>query len=153
MGTHRPLCTILRGIPGSGKTSWAVKQYPKAVICSADHLFTDANGKYNFDPKYLSWAHEQCFERFRIAVKWRRDVVIDNVNAKLEHYSMYFAKAVVAGYDIDFVEFILEPEKAWLRGRHHVPLEKINAICDSFEPIPPLLREFSNVTIQTIEVE
>ena len=42
---------IMRGVPGSGKSTLAKrihKQYPDAVLCSADDFFVDTDGIYKY---------------------------------------------------------------------------------------------------------
>ncbi len=55
---------ILRGLPGSGKTTLAqqLSENGKYPIFSVDDFFTDANGNYNFgfDKNYL--AYQLCEE-------------------------------------------------------------------------------------------
>ena len=53
---------LVRGLPGSGKTTLAIKlaaAYPGAACLSADNYFTDAlTGEYRFDSAQLEQAHE-----------------------------------------------------------------------------------------------
>ena len=56
---------LLRGLPGSGKTTLGsvILAWPstdKPDVLSADDFFTDENGVYNFDPKKLKDAHNDC---------------------------------------------------------------------------------------------
>jgi predicted kinase len=68
---------ILRGISGSGKTTFAEAIADnRTAICCADDYFVDANGNYNFDPEKLNDAHEFCKERFK---KVCRDEGIDKI--------------------------------------------------------------------------
>lgn len=71
--------TILRGIPGAGKSTWFEKNFlnefheSRAAICSADDFFKVAYPKedgsgydlvYKFDPTKLGEAHKFCMSRF-----------------------------------------------------------------------------------------
>lgn len=58
-----PLCTILRGAPGSGKTTWALANRQTSTLCSADHYFTGPDGVYRFDASKIGLAHAACRER------------------------------------------------------------------------------------------
>ncbi|NTS78225.1 AAA family ATPase [Catenovulum sp. SM1970] len=48
---------ILRGLPGSGKTTFA--ELLGGKICSADHYFY-VDGQYQFNPAKLKQAHHHC---------------------------------------------------------------------------------------------
>jgi cytidylate kinase len=64
---------LLRGLPGSGKTTLANKirdKYKYVTMCSGDAYFTDPlTGKYNFDLKRLKNAHEYAQNEAEIACK------------------------------------------------------------------------------------
>lgn len=86
---------ILRGVSGSGKTTFAETLSalnPDAVgICCADDFFTDAAGNYNFDPKLLGHAHRQCQERFEYLLE-NSDVsliIVANTNTKPSDFAFY----------------------------------------------------------------
>jgi hypothetical protein len=57
---------LVRGLPGSGKTTWVKSQMAilhgraLAYHYEADQFFVGADGKYNFNPSNLSLAHETC---------------------------------------------------------------------------------------------
>ena len=77
--------TLLRGLPGAGKTTVANyitglakrTSYPLLVI-SADDFFTDEDGNYNFNPGLLPSAHAECYERTRQALLQGFDVIVTN---------------------------------------------------------------------------
>lgn len=57
---------IVRGLPGSGKTTLAHSIAQR--VYSADDYFTDARGNYNFDASKLGVAHAQCMEGVKYAL-------------------------------------------------------------------------------------
>ena len=86
-----PKLLILRGSPGSGKSTICRRQFPSWKIVSADDYFTDATGKYKFIPEKIQQAHDVCFE---LAVKFLTtgyNVVVDNTNKKLWEFRRYLA--------------------------------------------------------------
>ena len=77
------IAIIMRGIPGSGKSTKAkelAKKYD-ATICSADDFF-ESTGKYVFDVKKIGEAHKECFAKFSKAIKQGKNVIVDNTNLK-----------------------------------------------------------------------
>ncbi len=61
--------TLLRGLPGSGKSTFANLITNEFSICEADKFFTDKEGNYNFDATKLSQAHSWCREQVEIRMK------------------------------------------------------------------------------------
>lgn len=84
---------IIRGLPGSGKTTIA-KSVPNAVICEADSYMIDSfTGNYRFDPNKLRDCHRLCLERARQALEAKRTVVVSNTSIRLWELEPYFALA------------------------------------------------------------
>ena len=48
---------IVRGVPGSGKTTFAQDKFTNHVYLSTDEYFTE-DGEYKYDQKKLNDAHE-----------------------------------------------------------------------------------------------
>ena len=70
---------LIRGLPGSGKSSLAeIIQPDKNYRFAADDYFTDSFGKYRFDPKLIGEAHEHCQFSAGAAMDDGENVVIHN---------------------------------------------------------------------------
>jgi predicted kinase len=108
---------IMRGIPGSGKTTSA-HELPSALgpdfqanyyhsIVSADNLFYDQmEMTYNYDQNLLTQAHDECFEDFVHHLNQGRNlVIVDNTNIMTREYSRYCELALLKGYRVFFLEF------------------------------------------------
>jgi predicted kinase len=54
--------TIVRGLPGSGKSTFSNFIWNDYAICEADKFFYDSEGHYLFEPSKLKQAHEWCRE-------------------------------------------------------------------------------------------
>jgi predicted kinase len=108
---------ILRGIPGSGKSSFAQeimsqcqnsKNFLSCCICSADDFFVSASG-YVFDKNKLGQAHDSCKKKCKEAlvrgsVSHCYVVIIDNTNMKKWQYQEYETMAREKGYKINIVQ-------------------------------------------------
>jgi tRNA uridine 5-carbamoylmethylation protein Kti12 len=126
---------IMRGLPGSGKSSNA-KHWEKIVpddicICSADDYFMQ-NGEYVFDPLKLKDAHKACFQKFQNALDnpYIHYVFVDNTNTE-EWQMMPYIKESLAKKDsgvsiaIYIQYFPCTVEDSFKRNTHNVPLHTI----------------------------
>jgi predicted kinase len=124
---------ILRGIPGSGKSTWTRENAPGAVVCSADHFF-EVSGEYKFDPRQLPAAHGACIRKFVGAVSDPRNtVVVDNTSTSVAEVSPYASLALAYGHDLRIVTLRVDPETAHARNVHGVGIEGIRAMARRLE--------------------
>lgn len=136
---------IMRGIPGSGKSTWAKTHHPGAVFCSADDYFTGpSDGMYRFDPTLLSEAHDQCLIKYLKALEFahecrpgpNNDIVVDNTNIRVFELAPYYRLAEAFKCSVKIVQMYCEPSLAYTRCQHGVPLGVIEGMARSFEPVP-----------------
>ena len=74
----------MRGLPGSGKSSFLQKNFPRAWICSADEYFIGPDGNYFFVRENLGLAHQRCSNLFQTALgNFLPFVIVDNTNTEL----------------------------------------------------------------------
>lgn len=97
---------ILRGVPGSGKSTVAKFLLETSVAktkldCVTDDYFTDEDGNYNFDPSKIGEAHAWNFERFKKAVDDGVEYIIQsNTNVIYDHFKDYKEYAEANGYRV-----------------------------------------------------
>ena len=91
--------TLLRGISGAGKSTYAATNYPGAFVVSADSFFTFADG-YKFNPTRLGEVHGLCLLNFLDAAQRGRNVVVDNTNITVEEIAPYYALAEAYGREV-----------------------------------------------------
>ena len=116
---------ILRGIPGSGKSTES-KKYPDAYIVSADHYFIGSDGIYRFDISKIAAAHGQCKGRFTSALKAKKPlIIVDNTNTTAKEFKFYIDEARAYGYEVEIVRILCDPEVALKRGVHNVPKDTV----------------------------
>ena len=86
---------ILRGVSGSGKSSFANLIAEPKVVCTADDYFTNDKGEYNFDANLLSYAHGDCMRRFTKALDDPNvtNIVVANTNCNPNDYNFYIDEA------------------------------------------------------------
>ncbi|XP_028260788.1 NEDD4-binding protein 2 isoform X2 [Parambassis ranga] len=134
------LLVLLRGAPGSGKSTMAralLEHNPGGVILSTDDYFI-RNGQYLFDPTVLGEAHEWNHKRAKEAFeRGTNPIIIDNTNMQGWEMKPYVAQALKHGYKVLF----REPDTWWKnkarelgrRSTHNIPVEKIRRMLDGYE--------------------
>ena len=98
---------ILRGVSGSGKSSFVKKFLPKnAIIHSTDNFFYKGK-RYLFNLKKLSSYHEKNFDNFLKSLKkGKKIIVVDNTNLLCEFVEPYINSAKEYGYKVILIDFL-----------------------------------------------
>jgi NEDD4-binding protein 2 len=150
---------ILRGIPGSGKSTIAQTIRRKCgVACgvvSADDYYATPDGGYDFRPEDIGKAHAACYlDALRVVYQmdslWDTapqpgaSLVVDNTNIEAWEIAPYVSLAQARGYDHLIINRDVPPEIAIARGIHGVPPERVRAMAEAMAStvLPP----FWNVT-------
>jgi len=89
------ILTIVRGLPGAGKSSFASFIWNDYAIVEADKFFTDEKGNYNFDTEKLPNAHAWALSQVE-------EKMLDHLNNE-----QYYPEIVVTGTFSE--EFEVEP--------------------------------------------
>ena len=116
---------ILRGVPGSGKTSLAQQLssqanhhfsslndrhalLPYTAICSNEAFFTDANtGKHVYDSNRIPESHSYCLAQFLQSISSNIPVIIlDNPNCHMWEWKNYATLAAMVQYSVIVYEII-----------------------------------------------
>jgi predicted kinase len=117
---------VLQGAQGSGKSTFA-RNFPHAVICSADDFFVGADGVYRQVAADLKQAHAACLRKFVVAVQIGIAplLIVDNTNAQRWEMGPYVQLARAYGYEVEIHTFLIDPRVAFERNLHNVPWENI----------------------------
>jgi len=105
---------VLRGLPGSGKTTLAKKLSQRskhARICTEDRYHwsgkEDGVGEYKFQPQLVFLAREWCTKEIRECIQQNVNLIIlDNHNARISMYEDHIQFAVEHGYRFRIIEFV-----------------------------------------------
>lgn len=136
----------MRGIPGSGKSTYIQKNFPNAKVCSADHYFETPNG-YFFDASKLSSAHGNCKRTALNAMEQGIPlIVLDNTNIKLSWFKEYIEVAKRFDYEVSAIRMICEPNEAFKRNSHGVPYETILSFKNRLEASPKIENEITVIS-------
>jgi predicted kinase len=120
---------IVRGVPGSGKTTFA-KQLT-ANVFEADHYFYDNDGNYNFVPSEIKKAHKECQEFVGHAMtSGIKKIAVANTFTQEWEMKPYMDMAKEFGYMVFTV--VVENRHGGV-NQHGVPEDKIEQMCNRFE--------------------
>ncbi|KAJ8600946.1 hypothetical protein CTAYLR_005082 [Chrysophaeum taylorii] len=149
---------ILRGVPGSGKTTMARKLGALAAeasvsceACSADAYFGAKNG--GFSAAKLDTAHGACRGAAAKAIQARVGiVVIDNTNCGLREMAPYVDLAAKHGASLGVVEFacasLEDARRLASRGEHGVNAD--SAWC-RWEALPATTTDATRVVVVVVD--
>lgn len=143
--------TILRGVPGSGKSCYAQTLYREQEIVdfgeapeivSADDYFM-VGGQYRFDATKLQLAHRRCLANYSISLSNGRSIIVDNTNTTPWEVATYYQLAEMAEAEIQVVRIYCDPVVAWKRNVHDVPLKLVLEMHQRLMslPLPPWVKE------------
>lgn len=94
---------LIRGLPGSGKSTFAFMLYATSAVHSfyeADMYFTDDSGTYRFDPSRLPEAHTWCKKHVEQCMKYEQPVAVSNTFTTEKELQPYLDLAKEYGYTI-----------------------------------------------------
>jgi predicted kinase len=120
---------IVRGIPGSGKSTFA-KQLTSNVF-EADHYFIDNEGNYNFDPSKIKDAHKDCQDNVRYAMESSiTKIAVSNTSTQDWELQPYYELATKYGYTV--FSIVVENRHEGV-NQHGVPEDKLELMRNRFE--------------------
>ena len=127
---------LLRGLPGSGKTTLAkiilqLRSTDEPEVLSADDFFEDKEGDYNFDPTKLKEAHNYC--QFRCSERMRQQkakIVVANTFTQEWEMDEYFKMAERYNYR---VHTVIVENRHGNENIHGVPEDKLQQMKNRFQ--------------------
>jgi predicted kinase len=136
-GNSNKTLILLRGLPGSGKSTFAKFIWNDHAICEADKFFYDKEGNYNFDASKLKQAHEWCRNEVETRMKdngvnpqYYPEIVVSNTFTQEWEMDEYFKLAEKYGY---MVFTIIVENRHGGKNTHGVPDDKLEQMKKRFQ--------------------
>lgn len=125
----RPLLILIRGLPGSGKSTIAKKAFGDFIHYEADMFFMK-DGEYKWEPSNIKDAHTWCYQATKKALLAGKDVVVANTFVKREHIQPYRDLAK----ECDTFFAIIEASGKF-QNVHNVPQAAIERMASQWEDV------------------
>lgn len=131
---------LLRGLPGSGKSTYAkylADAYTKitGIHClwtEADHRMHDDEGNYYFDPALLDFVHKECFKDAERAIMTGVPyVLVSNTFTQLWEITPYIELANAYKYNKRIFHMTSQ-----YKDVHNVPEHILKRMAARWEPYP-----------------
>lgn len=126
-----PTLNIIRGLPGSGKTTvgLCLMDFDHSKCFEADKFFM-IKEEYNFIPEILPCAHDWCKRQVESYMKFtKRECVVSNTFTQKWEYQPYLDLAEKYGYDVQIIEC-----HGKFKSVHNVPDYVIQKMKERWEP-------------------
>lgn len=138
-----PSLFIIRGLPGSGKSTFAKELINKSVNfiqhLEADMFFTADDGTYNFDAKKAHLAHQWCLMYTIACLERGQSVIVSNTFTTWKEIWPYLDYCIDNSIKVDIIDTNGEHKSI-----HGVPDEVIQRMKDRWMPIEKI-KEIYNI--------
>lgn len=128
---------LVRGLPGSGKSTFATHIWNEYAVCEADKFFYDKEGNYNFDPTKLKDAHAWCRQEVETRMidhqnneQYYPEIAVSNTFTQEWEMEEYFKLAEKYNYKV--VSLIVENRHGG-KNVHGVPDDKLEIMKNRFQ--------------------
>ncbi len=130
MNQIRSQLVLIRGVPGSGKTTMAGLEFPDYQLVEADDYFIDEKGLYRYNSNLLKQAHRYCQNKTFRSLSNGVRVVVANTFVKLWEIQPYISFA-----DKNHIQYEIIEAKGRFKNIHGVPQSVISRMIRDWEVI------------------
>lgn len=132
---HTPALILLRGLPGSGKSSIAdlLSENGKYPVLSVDDYFTDVGGNYffKFDENHL--AYKQCEDRtLNYMLQKKEKIFLDNAFTLEWEMEPYFKMAAENSY---FVFVMTVENRGHNKNIHGITDDQLQKMAEKYKVV------------------
>lgn len=131
---HLPALILLRGLPGSGKTSLAgILRTKDTPVFSVDDYFTSSDGVYHFEFDKNHLAYATCIENTRNAMKQGvQKIIIDNTFTLEWEMEPYFKLASEFQY---FIFVVTVENRNGNSNVHDVSQDQLQKMAEKYKVV------------------
>lgn len=122
---------LVRGLPGSGKSTYAKSYFVGHIHLEADMYFVHPDGSYDWTADRLGKAHSWCFETAKIMLNNGYDVVVSNTFTTLKELNPYIELA--NQNDIQYAVFRMTSEYNSIHNVPQIVIEKMRIRFEDYE--------------------
>ena len=143
---------LIRGIPGSGKTTLANKLLQSNAVQShfeADMYFIEKDGVYRYRKELIVQAHIWCRKQTLETVSQRHNVVVSNTFITVSELMPYYNIATRTGAGVKVIRATGNFE-----NQHNVPADIVSRMKQQYQAIPNevLDSQFSDIVKELCRV-
>jgi len=132
MNGNRPICHIIRGLPGAGKSTIAA--HLGCLVISPQDMYATRGGLYRYregqDGHAVAWATRLI----QVALDEGVDLAIAEVLPTRWEVEYWADLARKCGYDVRVTDLDITPDLSDKRNTHAVPRFVIGAMAQAWEP-------------------
>lgn len=128
----KPICHIIRGLPGAGKSTLAARL--GCLVISPQDMYATRGGEYRYregqDVQALGWATKLA----TLALECGVDLAIAEVLPRREDVAYWARLAGRYGYEVRVTDLDITPALADCRNVHDVPRPVIDEMAETWQP-------------------
>lgn len=157
-----PKCTILVGVPGSGKSTWMLDQeiLDNRYVASTDAIIEQIAGGFNMTynegfKNLIAFAEQVMWKELGVFAKDRKRIYVDRTNLTVKSRQKFITALKPYGYEFEAVVFPWPgtdafPEDEWFRRLESrpgktIPNHVLASMTNSAE-VPTEAEGFSKIT-------
>ena len=130
-----PHLIIVRGLPGSGKSTYASSLGHKFNMMrhfESDQFFVDSNGQYHYNISLIGAAHDWCYGNVVKSLRDGYNTAVSNTFTKMWEIDKYLAiPFLLPDVKIKVIEM-----RTQYQNIHSVPEDKLKVMARRWEQIP-----------------
>lgn len=137
--------TLVRGLPGSGKSTYAAAHLDDNTVHFEADQFMMLQGEYQFDPRLLGAAHDWCYANTVRTLRGGYNVFVTNTFTQMWELQRYLDITTI----VDDVRIRVVEMKTQYQNIHGVPVRKLEIMAARWQEMDPtLIEQYSLEVVQ-----